>query len=68
MKIFGILSVALLSASASARGLSGWGSDQSALEEQFPVPGDNPLLYCAKPADNILEIENVDLSPNPPSA
>lgn len=68
MKFLGIFSVAILGASASARSLGFLGSDQHALEEEFPVPGDNPLLFCAKPSDNILEIEKVDLSPNPPAA
>ncbi|KAG9681031.1 phosphatidylglycerol/phosphatidylinositol transfer protein precursor, partial [Aureobasidium melanogenum] len=69
MKFLSLFSVALLSASASARSLSFMGSDsQHALEEEFPVPGDNPLLFCAAPKDNILAIEKVDLSPNPPSA
>lgn len=30
------------------------------------VPGVNPLMYCADPAENLLTIEKVDLSPNPP--
>ncbi|DAA74854.1 TPA_exp: Phosphatidylglycerol/phosphatidylinositol transfer protein [Trichophyton benhamiae CBS 112371] len=30
------------------------------------VPGDNPLMYCADPSENLLQIERVDLSPNPP--
>ena len=69
MKLLSLFSVALISASASARSLSFMGGDsQHALEEEFPVPGDNPLLFCAAPTDNILEIEKVDLSPNPPSA
>jgi hypothetical protein len=69
MKFLGLFSAALLSAGASARGLNFLGSDsQHTLEEGFPVPGDNPLLFCAAPTDNILEIEKVDLSPNPPSA
>ncbi|KAJ5881656.1 uncharacterized protein N7529_000328 [Penicillium soppii] len=34
--------------------------------EDFPVEGDNPLLYCAKPEAYKLDIESVDLSPNPP--
>jgi len=33
-----------------------------------PVPGDNPLEFCAPPDDYLLEIESVDLSPNPPEA
>ncbi|CAD0114548.1 unnamed protein product [Aureobasidium uvarum] len=58
MKFLSIFSVALLSAGASARSLSFMGSDsQHALEEEFPVPGDNPLLFCAAPTDNILTIE-----------
>lgn len=69
MKFLSIFSVALLSATASARSLSFVGGDsQHALEEEFPVPGDNPLLFCAAPKDNILTIDKVDLSPNPPSA
>lgn len=30
------------------------------------VPGNNPLNFCADPTDYILEIDHVDLSPNPP--
>jgi len=33
-----------------------------------PVAGDNPLEYCAPPDDYILQIDSVDLSPNPPEA
>lgn len=70
MKFLSVASIALLSATVSARSmwLGSSSNDQSALEESFPVPGDNPLLFCAKPEDDILEIEKVDLSPNPPSA
>jgi hypothetical protein len=69
MKLSTILSVALVSASASAFSLDySSRNSQHTLEEEFPVPGDNPLLFCAAPTDNILEIESVDLSPNPPSA
>ncbi|KAL1976772.1 hypothetical protein VTN31DRAFT_3054 [Thermomyces dupontii] len=32
----------------------------------YPVSGDNPLEFCSDPSNNILEILNVDLSPNPP--
>lgn len=34
--------------------------------ETFPVEGENPLYYCSDPSSNILEIQSVDLSPNPP--
>ncbi|KAK2735786.1 Phosphatidylglycerol/phosphatidylinositol transfer protein [Myotisia sp. PD_48] len=30
------------------------------------VPGDNPLTFCTDPKSNILTIDRVDLSPNPP--
>lgn len=34
--------------------------------QDFPVTGENPLSFCANPAGHILEIDRVDLSPNPP--
>ena len=34
--------------------------------DDLSVPGDNPLTYCQDPKDNILTIDYVDLSPNPP--
>ena len=34
--------------------------------DDLSVPGDNSLTYCQDPKDNILTIEYVDLSPNPP--
>jgi hypothetical protein len=52
-----------------ARSLTIFGSGQSpikAANKDFPVDGENPLTYCYEPTDNILEIESVDLSPNPP--
>ena len=49
---------------------SSWldGGNQVAIndDEDFPVPGKNPLKFCAKPDDNILNIDHVDLDPNPP--
>ncbi|KAF2727737.1 hypothetical protein EJ04DRAFT_517075 [Polyplosphaeria fusca] len=41
---------------------------QVKMSEDYKVPGDNPLDFCADPSDDILEIEKVDLSPNPPEA
>ncbi|KAK2877816.1 hypothetical protein FQN49_001157 [Arthroderma sp. PD_2] len=35
-------------------------------EGEIRVPGVNPLTYCVDPSANILTIERVDLSPNPP--
>lgn len=30
------------------------------------VPGDNPLRFCSSPVDNVMQIDYVDISPNPP--
>ncbi|KIW55773.1 hypothetical protein PV05_04500 [Exophiala xenobiotica] len=63
-----VLILSLLTASvASSRSLFG-ATNQNALvdEPQFPVPGKNPLNFCADPKDYILEVDYVDLSPNPP--
>jgi len=54
------ISVATVSATPS------WIPGQVAIQEEFKVPGDNPLYFCDDPKDNILEIEKVDLDPNPP--
>ena len=43
-----------------------WGDSQVVVKEQYKVPGDNPLYFCGDPADDLLKIEKVDLSPNPP--
>jgi hypothetical protein len=61
----------LLALPASAKSFSFLGSDQSPIgfeDVKVPVGGDNPLKYCSDPADHILQIESVDLSPNPPLA
>lgn len=39
---------------------------KAGISEEFPVEGDNPLNYCAKPDSYKLVIDSVDLSPNPP--
>ncbi|KAK5939869.1 Phosphatidylglycerol/phosphatidylinositol transfer protein [Knufia obscura] len=41
-------------------------SDATTLDANFPVPGSQPLNYCKDPKDYILEVHNVDLTPNPP--
>jgi hypothetical protein len=43
-----------------------WMPGQVKIQEEYKVPGDNPLYFCADPADDIVKIEKVDLSPNPP--
>ena len=65
MKVSAIL-FATSAASVSAGSLFSTGGDQAVINEEFKVPGDNPLYFCADPKDYSLEIEKVDLSPNPP--
>ena len=63
---FSLALVSLLSASAFAGSI--FGNTINVSEEPLPVPGENPLLYCASPADYILTLDHVDLNPNPPTA
>lgn len=37
-------------------------------EDSFEVPGENPLRHCEDPKDDILDLQSVDLDPNPPKA
>ena len=37
-------------------------------DKSLAVPGENPLVFCEDPKDDILIVEKVDLSPNPPEA
>lgn len=55
-----------LSCVAVSTTLSLFGSDQQVLDEDLAVPGDNPLFYCQKTEEDILRIDYVDLTPNPP--
>ncbi|KAF2098567.1 hypothetical protein NA57DRAFT_75807 [Rhizodiscina lignyota] len=45
-----------------------FGGSQVHLTEDYKVPGENPLFFCDDPKDNTLEIDKVDLDPNPPAA
>ncbi|KAF1834063.1 phosphatidylglycerol/phosphatidylinositol transfer protein precursor [Decorospora gaudefroyi] len=58
--------LAALSAVSVSASPSWMGADQVTIKEEYKVPGDNPLYFCGDPADDILKIEKVDLSPNPP--
>lgn len=58
----------LLASTAAAASLSFFGSEQHTLDEPFPIPGDNPLIYCEDPKDFLLNVTKVDLDPNPPAA
>lgn len=52
----------------SGRSIALFGSSQAPIQADLSktVPGDNPLEFCNDPAGDIIEIESVDLAPNPP--
>jgi len=66
------LSAAVLTLlAASTNGLGLWGSDDQSiiLDDELDIPGKSPLKYCdASRDDDILVIEKINLSPNPPEA
>lgn len=74
MKLTTILLPALYCNFVASRATSSWFSanDDSQLrlqnDDPLSVPGENPLLFCADPKDNILAITKADLNPNPPKA
>jgi hypothetical protein len=67
---FNLACAAALAGAAVA--LPGWfdnDQDVVAFDDDKKVPGKNPLTYCdANHPDDIVEITNVDLLPNPPEA
>lgn len=68
MKYFTFLLAALFTSASAATIGNLWGqSPLGAPETGSPVPGDNPLKYCGSTDDNIVKIERVDISPNPPT-
>jgi hypothetical protein len=66
MKVSAVLLAATSAASASAAATWMPGGNQAVINDAFKVPGDNPLYFCEDPKSYILDIENVDLDPNPP--
>lgn len=66
MKASAILLAASSAASVSAGSLFSAGGNQALINEEFKVPGDNPLYFCSDPKNYSLKIESVELSPNPP--
>ncbi|KAF2403479.1 phosphatidylglycerol/phosphatidylinositol transfer protein [Trichodelitschia bisporula] len=48
--------------------LGGSSNEQVALGDELKVPGVNPLFYCSDASNDLLVIDHVDLSPNPPEA
>ncbi|KAL9013572.1 MAG: hypothetical protein Q9173_001735 [Seirophora scorigena] len=39
---------------------------QTLVDSDLSVPGENPLSFCSDPTEYSLTIDNVDLEPNPP--
>lgn len=61
--------VALALGLGPAAALSVFRDDQSVIQDDLDVPGESPLKYCdEKRDDDIILIQSVDLSPNPPEA
>lgn len=61
--------VALALGLTPASGLSIFSDGQSVINEDLDVPGESPLKYCYENrANDIILIESVDLTPNPPEA
>lgn len=59
----------LLSSLVASEGLSFSFGGQKPLGDGAAVPGDNPLSYCrAEHDDDLLVLDHVNLSPNPPQA
>ncbi|KAL1864505.1 hypothetical protein VTK73DRAFT_5831 [Phialemonium thermophilum] len=69
MRFLAIL--ALAAGLAPANALSLFGNDPEVLRDDDPrkVPGSSPLQFCSEDrSGDILEIREVDLTPNPPEA
>lgn len=66
MKLTSLLLSVVLTITVSAR--SSWfnGNQVSVKGDMVEVPGENPLFFCSNPPTDILVIDSVDLSPNPP--
>ena len=66
MKIQGLLLVVSLATSTVAAIFDSSTGLSPSSDETFKVPGDNPLEHCQDPKHDILDLESVDLDPNPP--
>lgn len=66
--MFSSLLLPLLLATAAARSSFFKLGNQVALDSKPKVPGDNPLHFCQSAEVYSLDIEKVDLIPNPPKA
>ncbi|KAK0742215.1 ML domain-containing protein [Apiosordaria backusii] len=63
--------VIALAAAVSANPLNTFRSERQSLvrRDDLAIPGENPLKFCdADRGDDIITVEKVDLTPNPPEA
>ncbi len=61
--------ISLLSASATALSVSRRNDQSIVVNDELDVPGQSPLKFCeADRANDIITIEEVVLTPNPPQA
>lgn len=66
MRFIAFLASTLLTSSLSSASLFGSSTEIAPFNETLKVPGENPLQHCQDPEDDILELDNVDIDPNPP--
>jgi hypothetical protein len=68
MKVLTLATSTLFATSVSA-GIGFFGGksiDVAPWDDSLDVPGENPLQHCQDPKDDILDLKQVDLDPNPP--
>ncbi|KAI4159920.1 MAG: hypothetical protein L6R39_000296 [Caloplaca ligustica] len=66
MKFFLTFAPLSLSALVASKSFLFAAEQQTLVDTDLSVPGENPLYFCNDPSDYILTIDNVDLDPNPP--
>jgi len=62
------LTTCVVALSLSTFAAAGFFDQQIVLDDKPNVPGDNPLTFCQATDDYLLQIDYVNLSPNPPQA
>lgn len=73
MKLLSVATLLLAAPLVSAASLSSFFDPSQATirgdpVKEHPVNGKNPLEFCDNPENHILQIDHVDLDPNPPKA
>ncbi|ERF72414.1 hypothetical protein EPUS_06043 [Endocarpon pusillum Z07020] len=68
MRILSVLLPFLSASLVASKSFSVFSHDQAPLANSFDVPGKNPLKFCGNPKNYILDIDKVDLDPNPPKS